>query len=158
MTMEEGNPAPDSADPALHELYRRWSRLAARGPLPSADDMKFDDLAAEFPGAAMIEVQQRPDASRRYCYARVGSNHTKSLGREIEGYSIDELVAPQQIAHFESVYDRIVEEGRPHYWMRMNMPMGSDVHTFERLLVPVADDGETVDALIGIWVWFDLES
>jgi hypothetical protein len=150
------NPAPADADPALHDLYSRWAKFASSGRLPSVSDMNIDELVAECPGVAVIEVQRRPDLSRRYRYARVGSEHTESLGRDIEGYYIDELVAPQQIAHFERVYDEIVEKGQPHYWMRMNALIGSKIHTFERLLVPVAEDGKTVDALIGVWVWFDL--
>lgn len=150
-----GSPAPESADPAIHDLYRRWAELAGSGRLPSAADMELETLLATKSGAALITIEPRADGSIRYCYARAGTGHSRALGRDIQGYSIDELVAPQQVAHFENVYDRIVADRKPHYWMRMNSLLGGGLQTFERLLVPVAEDGKTVDALVGVWVWLD---
>ncbi len=155
MAEAEKSPAPGSADPALHVLYERWAESMRGGRLPSARDMDVGALMEDHPGAALITVEPRGDGARRYVYSEVGPAHRAALGRDIRGYSIDELVAPQQVAYFESIYDKIVAEARPHYWMRMNTIFGSDLHTFERLIVPVADDGQNVDGLVGIWVWFD---
>lgn len=149
------SPAPSNADPALHDLFRRWAERARTGRLPSAEELDFDGLIEACPGAALISLEPQPDGSRRYIYSRVGKGHGVALGRDIKGYSIDELVAPQQVAYYENVYDRIVAERKPHYWMRMNSLVGSQLHTFERLLVPVASDGKTVDGLVGIWVWLE---
>ncbi|MEJ8572949.1 hypothetical protein [Microbaculum marinum] len=155
MSSDRKNPAPESADPALHELFRRWVAAARDGRLPSIEDLDYDGLVAEFPGAAVIEVETGISSRTRYRCARAGPLHARMLGREIDGYTIDELVAPQAIGHFEAVYARIVDAAEPHYWMRMNPLRGSAASTFERLLVPVSDDGKTVTALVGVWVWMD---
>ncbi|MCT8971111.1 PAS domain-containing protein [Microbaculum marinisediminis] len=147
------SPAPESADPALHDLYRRWADLSGRGRLPSAKDLGLDDLLEVQPGAVLITVEPRAEGSRRYVYSRVGTGHYAVLGRDIQGYSIDELAAPQQVDYFEAVYDKVVDEARPHYWMRVNAQIGTKLHTFERLIVPVSEDGDTVDGFVGVWIW-----
>jgi hypothetical protein len=150
-----GSPPPAGADPELHELYKRWSAHARSGRLPTADELGVDEIFEKNPGAALIVVEEGDDGSRHYRYKRAGPAHRDALGRDIEGYRIDELVLPQQVAHFEEVYDKIIKEARPHYWMRMHALIGSNLHTFERLLVPVAKDGEKVDSLVGVWNWID---
>jgi hypothetical protein len=155
MNGNDGSPAPENADPAIHDLYRLWRDRAGDGRLPSASDMDVDSIAEKYAGMALIAVERRKNGPTRYRYVRVGPAHRATLGRNIEGYSIDELVAPQQVDYYVGVYNRIVEEAAPHYWMRMNSLVGSDLHTFERLLVPISDDGENVDGLLGVWVWLD---
>lgn len=158
MITAQSSPAPESAHPSLHDLYSRWFEFAKSGRIPTIDEMRYDELVAKYPSTLLVEVEKRAESPTRYCYARVGPEHKIVLGREIQGMSVDELVAPHQVEHFQNIYDRIVREARPHYWMRMNSLVGIEVRTFERLLVPVSRDGKTVDALIGLWVWMDFKS
>jgi hypothetical protein len=37
--------------------------------------------------------------------------------------------------------------------MRLNTPVGGRLFTFQRMLVPVSEDGKTVDGLIGVWIF-----
>lgn len=148
---------PANADPVIHDLYRRWLGFAESGRLPSVDEMDFETLFAENPGMILVRVERQPDSSLRFRYERAGF-YARALGRPLEGYTVDELVPPQQMAHFEEVYTDIVNSSRPHYWMRMNTIIGDTLSTFERLLVPVSDDGTRVDAFIGVGVWLDQPS
>jgi hypothetical protein len=149
----EASPLPETADPALHELYRRWACLARGGHIPLAEEMKFHDIVARNPGAALIEISYRADGTPRYFYKQAGPAHRAILGRDVEGYWLDEIVDGDQIAQYERVYKQVMTDVRPHYWMRLNTPVGSDLFTFERMLVPISSDGNGVDSMIGVWVW-----
>lgn len=116
--------------------------------------MNFETLLAENPRMILVRVERQPDTSLRFRYERAGF-YAEALKRPVEGYTVDELVPPQQIAHFEDVFTGIVNSRKPHYWMRMNTIIGDRLSTFERLLVPVSDDGTTVHAFIGVGVWLD---
>lgn len=156
MNKDEGSPAPESAAPGLHELYRRWSgKKTQDGRLPSAGDIGFDEFLEQNPGAAYITIGQHPDGTPRYFYSRVGPTHRAVLGRDVEGYWLDEIVDNDQIAQYETTYNNLVAERRAHYWMRLNTPVSGKRFTFERMLVPVSEDGKTVDGLIGVWIWID---
>lgn len=155
MNKDEGSPAPESAHPGLHELFRRWSGQLRDGHVPSADDIGFDEFLEQNPGAAYITIGQHPDGSPRYFYSRVGPAHKATLGRDVEGYWLDEIVDSDQIAQYEGTYNNIVSNRQAHYWMRLNTPVSGKLFTFERMLVPVSEDGKTVDGLVGVWVFVE---
>jgi len=155
MTASEGSPVPPEADPTLHDLYGRWSKHAESGRLPSFKDMNFEKLKADFPTFHYFEVERRSDSTPRFVYRHASEELERVLGRKLVGLAVDELVLPHQVELSVRVYNGVVESRRPHYWMRMNTTVGNKLINYERLLLPVADDGVTVDGLIGVAVWLD---
>jgi len=152
MTGKKPAPPPDGAAPELFDLYGRWIKHADGCRLPTSTDIDVDDLFSRYQGAGIITVGERKDGSPRYFNERVNDTHEKLLGRAVQGYWVDEIVPVDHIQSYERVYSTIISERRPHYWMRMNTPLGTEVIDFERLLVPVSDDGAEVTALVGVWV------
>lgn len=150
--MPKITPPPAYADPRIHSLFSRWSQFASAGRLPTIADMNLDELFAEMPEIFFVEVQNRPNASRRYFISRASNPLNSIIGRQVEGYSIDELVPQQQIDEFVGVYDEVVDNKQPHYWNRMHMLFENELVSYARLLLPVADDGETVAGLIGLLI------
>lgn len=147
-------PVPPGANSALHTLYRMWAGLKREDSLPSCADIDAETYVSQNPGAALLQVDRR-GGRRLYRYRMVGSHHRSAMGREVVGFTLDDMVPPRILPVITGTYDRIVQERVAHYWTRTLGLASGSAHAYERLLVPLADDGENVDALLGIWKWHD---
>jgi hypothetical protein len=154
---------PGDADERLLELARYWQSLhPATGGLPGYQHFSVSDVTALLPWLWLFEVH-RP--ALRFRYRRLGSGHAfryrflgrahaDAMGRENAGLWVDE-VRPN--LRTEPAYDQFVAaverrtvgyyKGRPTY------PVGDGYVGIERLVLPLARDGRTVDMLLGITVY-----
>jgi len=149
------SPVPQDAHKSLHDLYRVWDTVTSRGHLPSVDDIMSDEGIASGDTTMVLRVDRDDRDQPRFTYTHAGPRQGQVFGRPIVGFSVDELVPPQQIAHFVNVFRDILTSKKPHYWMRMNGMFDGAFRTYERLVVPVSTDGESVDGFVGVWNWVD---
>src|SRR5262249_48953315 len=144
-------------------LARYWRSIhPARGGLPGYQDFAASSVAALLPWLWLFEVH-RPALRFRYRriggehafrYRLLGRAHAAAMGRESAGLWVDEV---RPILRAEPAYDQFVAavdrraigyyKGSPTY------PVGQGFGGIERLVLPLAGDGATVDMLLGITVY-----
>lgn len=148
------NPVPPDANAAIRGLHDLWLSKCESGRIPSGEEMGIDELFRKDPRHGLIGIEN--DGKRkRFRIVRQSSLHQNHVGRAVENIPLDEIVTPEIWPHVERVYLQIIRERRPHYWLRTGAYIGGTVTTYERLLVPLAGDEETVESILGLWIRLD---
>ena len=140
--------------PLVCRLYDYWRSLAPSGRLPGRQDLVPEDIALLWSRAWMLDVFRDP---LRYRYRLCGTEMVRSLGCEVTGKWLDE-VHPALIANPQSRerFHFMAETGRATW--RRGLPLWTrdpKHQLIETLIVPLADDGLTVDKMLAVSVLFD---
>ncbi|WP_157619724.1 response regulator, partial [Skermanella stibiiresistens] len=147
--------------PDLRNAYDRWkSARSARNGLPPPDVLAEDGHAGPNPGIAdhgfMVEVIEAPGGGRtgEFRYVRFGDALAERLGRSLVG----ELVGDEgeELGSSGVSYRRCLETASPSYEYA-RYALGDDTPLlFERLLLPVSEDGARVTHILGIALFTEL--
>ncbi|MGP1395423.1 MAG: PAS domain-containing protein [Inquilinaceae bacterium] len=135
-------------DPQLVWLLDYWRTLAGPTRLPPRRAVEPLDLPPRLWRAFFFyDVLSGP---RDYRMRLAGSLLCATVGREMKGLTFDEIHPSDQAAAIRREFDLVVATARPHYaertagWLEDGSPL-----PYKRLLLPFAEDGETVDTLGG---------
>lgn len=148
----DGPILPDSADQALVSAYANWRRFACHGRLPGLADMLGDATLRDHPGIVIVDVEWRSVGKPRFRIRRSGAL-AEAFDRDADSYALDEMVSPDSYPGIERAYRYALDERLAHYWVRTVVTRRGDVRSFERLLLPLSEDGHSVDRLLGLFVW-----
>jgi hypothetical protein len=152
VTVSPGEPLPP-CDGDLSELYAYWLGIRpGEDRLPGRQH--FEPLAVRrlWRWLWMLDVHRDP---LRFKYRFIGPEHARGFARDFTGWWLDEAhpVFPTspQYAQFVAV----AEEGCVAF---RRGPLGAsmeiDYGHLERLLLPLAGDGRTVDILLAVTAYF----
>lgn len=145
---------PEVLHKDLQLFLSLWRSLhGPGGSLPKKRDLDPATIKRLLPGLLIFDVFRCPDRTYRYRYRLVGSDHDRANKRSLTGYFLDEVHSDKEIATVASVYRQIIETRQPHYWTRPNALPNRDITRYERVLTPFAGDNDSVDFLIGAWIW-----
>ncbi len=152
--MPKDHPAT-SWHPKIQALYDYWAAIRPRDRrLPGRQH--FDPMAIPrlLPDIWLLDVAREP---LRLRYRVIGTGIVEALGRELTGAWMDEVHANfgPEAATFPD-YRWVVEERQPHW--RRGRPMFASLldkcTELERILLPLARDGETVDMILSLTVFY----
>lgn len=155
--------APFGVDPArvplLHPrvraLYDHWCRIRPGTDLPGSRHFALSDVPDADPNIWIVDVVGEPP---RFRYRRMGANLVRIFEDDFSGRWLDEL-HPDFMTR-PGLGDRmhhIRETGRPSW--RLAVPVMRDANwaQVESLMLPLADDGRTVDTLFCMSIWHGLD-
>ena len=132
----------------LRQAYDYWrSCWPAPTRLPGRQHLDPIEVPKLLPNLWLLDVEGPP---RRYRYRLVGTAVVTAMRGDCTGLSLDELLEGEVLAETLRVMDRIVETGNPDW--RRGLPLVHADRRFdqmERLLLPLASDGESIDMLLG---------
>lgn len=144
----DGHNLETIGDPQLIWLLDYWKALAGPNRLPPRGAVEPLELPSRlWPSFFFYDVLSgRPEYRMRLA----GSLLCATVGREMKGLTFDEIHPPDQAAAIRREFDLVVATAKPHYAERSAgwLEDGSPLH-YKRLLLPFAEDGETVDTLGG---------
>jgi PAS domain len=145
-------PPPD-ADERVRRLYQYWLEIHPPGAgLPGRQHLDPTALPpALLPFLWLADVQREP---LRFRYRLLGTEQVGVLGRDYTGQWIDE-VHPAFLGSAPSgQFIAAAEHGRPGYRRGSTLIiLPKDYLSMERLIMPLARDGRTVDMLLAISVY-----
>jgi hypothetical protein len=139
-------------DPRFREFFDYWISKAPPHGLPGRqhiDPLEFPKL---LPGIALFDVLREGDAFR-FRWRLIGTALVDAIGADYTGRFVDEVVLLS--VKYEAVYNVFVELVRtkqPNYWEMPLTRVGRDFISLQRLALPLATDGETVDMIIGYYI------
>ncbi len=143
--------------PKIREIYEYWRRIhPAPGTLPGRQHFDPLQIHTLLPNIWLIDVI-RPQL--RFRYRLVGTRITEALG-DTTGQWLDDVhpdFHPGSPTHQN--YLSIANGGAPS-WRRgppMLMAYSERCAEIERLLLPLASDGATVDVIVALTVMFGLD-
>jgi hypothetical protein len=143
---------PESAAPKIKALYGYWQSIhPAAGVLPGRCHFDPIDIPELLPCIWMIDVQRAP---LRFRFRLVGTEIVKFTGRDVTGRWLDEVYPDYEKTEAYSMHRDCAETGRPGYRKSgvLSNPKRSHVEA-ERLYLPLAEDGHTVDIVLVITLY-----
>ena len=152
-----GHDIPDdrsSWHPLVNQFYEYWLSVAPPGRLPGRQHIVPEAIVPLLSRLWIIDVFHEP---LRLRYRLVGTDITRSVGRELTGMWLDEA-QPESLRNpnLRNRYRFILETKQPT-WRRGQTLWDRDPNhrIVENCLAPLASDGETIDKIIAISVLFD---
>lgn len=144
--------------PKVAALYRYWQSLCPPARrLPGRQHFNPLSVPALLPNIWLIDVARDP---LRFRYRLIGTRIVDTLGGERTGQWLHDahpefdLGAPQ-FAH----YTDVVETGQPN-WRRGKPVLMSYIERcmeIERIFLPLAEDGVTVDVILAMTLAYDVD-
>lgn len=156
--MAANEPDASSWNPRIRALYEYWRCIRpAAGRLPAR--RHFDPMAVPrlLPNIWLLDVHNHP---MRFRYRLVGTYMAIALGRDMTGCWFDELYPEFGPGHptYED-YKRLISE-RAILWRRGKPVFALHVErcaALERIVLPLADDGVTVDMGLAMTVHYGVD-
>ena len=142
---------PPDCDARIRRIFEYWRAIRpAADRLPGRQHLEPSDLSEVLRWLWLVNVQREP---LRFRYRLVGTGHREVIGIDLTGKWIDEA-----FAHFPSMQTYpdflAVAAGGMRYCRGVpEFPIGAKYASMERLLLPLARDGATVDMLLGFTVY-----
>jgi hypothetical protein len=132
---------------AQRGILKWWSDPQRRGRLPARLDCQAEQLHALWPDIALYEVRRENDRLRYKCL-----NHGARLrpidGADLSGLYLDEFFPDTIKQSALAAYDATVTMACPIYTARNAVDSDQIPVTFERIRVPLREDGKVIDHLL----------
>ena len=142
--------------PRLVRFYAYWLAQAPTGKLPGRQHIDPLDIPDLLPWINLVDVAREDDALR-YRHRLVGTAIVEYFGRDSTGRWYHEIYDDKTLEELYSVNAEVVRNRKPHYRDTMIPVSGRQFMRYERVICPLAGDGETVDMLAGVHVFPDRE-
>jgi hypothetical protein len=160
---EAGRPYPRTTSldflrrcrPATADFYRYWDLKRRGRAMPARADIDPLEMKGWLPGMALIDVRRDPQSSHSGSsqphslhYRLIGTRPTRLRGREVTGMSVEVGYFGASLEAALENYRLVIEERKVVYdWDRTPSADGL-AREAETLLLPLSNDGETVDMVL----------
>lgn len=145
---------PDDAAPKIKALYHYWESIRPRGAqsglLPGRRHLDPVDIPELLPNIWMIDVaRDKAGGPPRFRFRLIGTEIVRFTGRDSTGRWLDETYPGYAESDAFRFHRQVAESGRPDYRRSgiLSNP-GRNYVKAERLYLPLAEDGRTVDILL----------
>ncbi|MDP6346719.1 MAG: PAS domain-containing protein [Alphaproteobacteria bacterium] len=136
--------------PLLREMLLYWQGLCQEGRLPGRKDLEPAKIPNILPWMLILDVVPS-GADYRFKFRLFGTGLVERAGRELTGLWFEEAFpADEQQAYFIQGVNRVVREKQPLGFYGHSMIQDRKHVRVAGLILPLADDGETVDRLISV--------
>lgn len=134
------------SDPLMVELYDYWAARCGPSRLPGRRDIDPVDLSRQLPNMMLIDVLRPP---LRFRYRLVGTQVVAASAEDRTGAFFDAFEFFRKNPIVMEQYREVCDTGKPNLSLEpfRNYVNGS-TYEVERLILPLASDGKTVDMLI----------
>jgi hypothetical protein len=130
----------------LRRLCQYWLEKKAERLAPPRQDIDLSHLGDLLPHVFLLEVEYRP---LRFRFRLVGAEIVERFGGDVTGRYIDEIEFSYRAPSVAAYYAAVVTTREPSCH-NVHYTTGSGRHlVYERVILPLSSDGETVDMLLG---------
>lgn len=127
-----------------HDLFRYWEQQRAGRAMPKRSDLDPAGLRTLLPYLTLID---HPDGQFRY--RLVGTIVAQDLGRDLTGSFVGSYVSPPEYAAaLMAIYERVFATACPVFTTGEYRSASRAIHTSSRLILPLSDDGESVNMVV----------
>jgi hypothetical protein len=137
---------PDFKSPIVRQAYQYWLGKLIGDRLPGRSDLKPEEISSLLPYLYLVNVAGDP---RVFRYRLVGTEIRRWAGREYTGIEVNERDYGPHWKRIHDAYESIVRTRRPSYAAGPAPWASREFQTYERIVMPLAADGRTVNMLFG---------
>ena len=128
----------------MKELKARWQTLRAGGPIPGYDHFRPETMWDVVGAVMLVTVETRdPPLFRFRLY---GSGHASIYGQDMTGKTVQDFGSPDLVELVQRDYETALREPRA-YCHVITLDNGKRKMVYDRLILPLAEDGKTIDTL-----------
>jgi hypothetical protein len=133
--------------PNLAKLCDYWSEKAGNRPMPSRRDLDpIIEVPELIPGIFLVDIESDPPGFR---YRVVGTEVADRYGKDFTGKRLDEVDFGDTHDTIRRDYEEAVRSGKPAYSrLQFEVETTNKLLLYERIVLPLSDDGETVNMLL----------
>ena len=142
--------APDEIDNAVgRAAYAYWRMLKGSRAMPARAELSPRDMRGILRNVVLLRVL---DGGADYEYRIVGELFVWAYGLQFRDMRLSQIeaAAPEHGARMRKLYEHVRTHAEPlafQGWVGREVPQSRFVY-YESLLVPLADDGRTVDHIL----------
>jgi hypothetical protein len=151
-------PAADILRQPLHPKIRRlieyWLAVHPAAGMPGRQHIDPLDIPDLLPNVWLVDVERRPDLRLRY--RLIGTSIARAFDHDTTGEFLDETHDGYRDGQVRINILDVIREGSPAW--RVGRPKLWRLQEFlrlERIYLPLASDGETVDMVLALTVFLD---
>jgi hypothetical protein len=146
----------DFANTLRDDRHRRafgyWRSKASEGRLPGRRDIDPLEMPDLLPWLTLVDAIWQGPRLRLRCRL-IGTEVVTRFGRDITGLYAEEAYPEDYLAQVLETYGAIIESRRPQL-SRHQIPIDGREHAeYDRLILPLAADGETVDMFLACFAF-----
>jgi hypothetical protein len=137
--------------PEFRDLHGYWASRRRGKRLPGRADIDPLDLPGLLPGIFLVDVLRGAgEDDLTFRFRLVGTAHLEINQVEITGMTLEKAFSPARLAPIRLAYMEVVAMRSPLLTTGLRAAVDGRCHVlFDRLLLPLASDGATVDMLLG---------
>ena len=144
----------EASEAEFRELLSYWQSKLAPGRLPGRQHIDPTELQPRHLSQLLLldVIESAPPKPRRYRFRVAGTGFSAIAGRDVTGLHYDEVGAPERALPVIRALDLVVERKAPVFLSgRLSVP-SQDYIWVKRLGLPLAQDGDTVDMILAVWL------
>jgi hypothetical protein len=134
------------ADPSLGDLLAYWHRKRGSRRMPARADIDPLELKRHLGSLCLIDVFHAPLRMR---YRLIGTKIVETMGRDSTGKFYDELYSRPLLADIERSFEWIATNRAPLRSFGDAFYADRLFYAYEIVNLPLSDDGETVNMVLG---------
>ncbi len=139
---------PENAHTDVKALYEYWLSISPAGKLPGRQHFEPMDIAPLLPNLWLIDVHREP---LRFWRRLVGSRIEEFAGMNLTNGWVGDRLSGTRLSGVHSFLTDVVEQKRPNWRKGKSLiRFEKEYAELERLYLPMASDGETVDMILAI--------
>lgn len=131
----------------LQSLFDYWRRKRGDRIAPSRNDIVPTEIKTQLPRVFMVDVV--PGTPPRFRFRLAGTAVVDRFGEEITGKFLDELDLDNRAREIALDYQRILQIEQPICSRWNYVKHDGRLLRYERLLLPLSNDGKTIDMILG---------
>jgi hypothetical protein len=145
---------PYQRHPRFQELATYLAAKAPNGKLPGRQHVDPIEIPRLLPYLSLVDIVR--DAARlRYRFRLIGTDVAAKTATNMTGKWVEEAFPAEAAVAIIRAYDSVVATRTPHHSANVMAVPGREHIRFERIVFPLARDGETIDMLIGVYAFAD---
>lgn len=137
--------------PSLRKIYGLWNNVRGARELPAWRDFDARHLSFIISNMLLIEVHYQP---LRFRFRMHGLELAWRIGYDMTGKLVEEIPHPQNRAVLLERCRWLVSNRRPYVGRSQRVVAGRQI-PYEVVWLPLSDDGQTIDLLLGALEYID---
>jgi hypothetical protein len=138
----------DIQTPELKKLHDYWSEKAGDRQMPSRGDLDpIIEIPELTPNIWLVDVEHDPLTFR---FRLLGNEVVNRYGADFTGKRLDEVDFGDRTEEIRREYEQTATGNKPVYARHQIHVVQAETYLpYERILLPLSDDGETVNMILG---------
>lgn len=139
---------------AIRQLFEYWQSKCRDGRPPRRADIEPTEIPKLMPSVLIVDIERDPFRVR---YRLVGTRIVDATGFEFTGRYLDEISLPDDEGPVLESYE-LCSESKVPVLSRMTWHLDEDtVGEYDACFLPLSDDGETVNKVLSMECYDDVE-